>query len=163
MNSDEQDRAFEAIVAAVARADRSQAHRLAIAGVHEFMDEPLVLLLASEGLDEQGQVQEALALLERAAQIVPEQAEVWRRLGSAMVRQDRLADGLAAFEKALEIEPDTVATLLAAGDASYRLGAMTAAERYFRRTAELAPKEPDALAALAIIAARRQSMRKPER
>jgi tetratricopeptide (TPR) repeat protein len=156
MNSDEQDRVFEAIVAAVTRGDRGQAHRLAIAGLREFMDEPLVLLLASEGLDEQGQVQEALTLLERAAQIVPEQAEVWRRLGGAMVRQARLADGLAAFEKALEIQPDIVATLMAAGDASYRLGALTTAEAYFRRTAELAPKEPDALAALATIAARRQ-------
>jgi tetratricopeptide (TPR) repeat protein len=156
MNSDEQDRVFEAIVAAVTRGDRVQAHRLAISGLREFMDEPLVLLLASEGLDEQGKVQEALTLLERAAQIVPEQAEVWRRLGGAMVRQARLADGLAAFQKALEIQPDIVATLMAAGDASYRLGALTAAEGYFRRTAELAPKEPDALAALATIAARRQ-------
>ncbi len=156
MHPDEADRVFEAIVAAVARGDRSHALRLALAGLREFMDEPLVLMLAAEGLDEQGKGQEALTLLERAAQIVPEQAEVWRRLGGAMVRQGRLAEGLAAFKRALELQPDDITTLMAAGEASYRLSALTAAEHYFRRTTELAPKEADALAALATIAVRRQ-------
>jgi tetratricopeptide (TPR) repeat protein len=156
METDEADRVFEAIVAAVARGQRSRALQMAEAALRYLMDEPLVLLLAAEALDEQGRGKEALSLIEQASEIVPEQAEVWRRLGAAMVRQGRTADALAAFKRALDIEPDSVATLMDAGEASYRLAALTAAERYFQRAAELAPKEAAALAALAAIAARRQ-------
>lgn len=156
MDPDEADRVFEAIVAAVARGERSRALQMAEAALRYLMDEPLVLLLAAEGLDMQGRGLEALSLIERASEIVPEQAEVWRRLGGAMVRQGRSADALTAFKRALDIQPDNVATLMDAGEASYRLAALTAAERYFRLAAELAPKEANALAALAAIAARRQ-------
>jgi tetratricopeptide (TPR) repeat protein len=156
METDEADRVFEAIVAAVARGERSRALQMAEAALRYLMDEPLVLLLAAEALDEQGRGREALSLIKRASEIVPEQAEVWRRLGAAMLRQGRTADALAAFKRALDIEPDNVATLMDAGEASYRLAALTAAELYFQRAAELAPKEANALAALAAIAARRQ-------
>ena len=156
LDSDEADRIFEAIVAAVARGDRKRALHMAEAALRYLMDEPLVLLLAAESLDEQGRAPEALSLLTRASEIAPEQAEVWRRIGALMVRQGRTRDALGAFEKALDIEPYSVATLLAAGEASYRLGALTSAGDYFRRVAERAPKEANAIAALALIAARRQ-------
>jgi tetratricopeptide (TPR) repeat protein len=156
MDPDEADRVFEAIVAAVARGERNRALHMAEAALRFFMDEPLVLMLAAESLEEQGRALEALSLIERASEIVPEQAEVWRRLGGGMVRQGRSADALAAFGRALDIQPDSVATLMDAGEASYRLSALTAAERYFRRAAELAPEEANAIAALAAIAARRQ-------
>ena len=156
LDSDEADRIFDAIVAAVARGERKRALHMAEAALRYFMDEPLVLLLAAESLDEQDRAPEALSLLTRAAEIAPEQAEVWRRIGALMVRQGRTRDALGAFEKALGIEPDSVVTLLAAGEASYRLGALTSAGDYFRRVAERAPKEASAIAALALIAARRQ-------
>jgi tetratricopeptide (TPR) repeat protein len=156
METDEADRVFDAIVAAVARGERSRALQMAEAALRYLMDEPLVLMLAAEALDEQGRGQEALRLIEQASEIVPEQAEVWRRLGDAMVRQGRTANALAAFKRALDIEPDSVATLMSAGEASYRLAALRAAESYFRRAAQLAPKEANTLAALAAIAARRQ-------
>jgi tetratricopeptide (TPR) repeat protein len=127
LDSDEADRIFEAIVAAVARGDRKRALHMAEAGLRYFMDEPLVLLLAAESLDEQDRAPEALSLLTRASEIAPEQAEVWRRIGALMVRRGRTRDALGAFEKALDIEPDSVPTLLAAGEASYRLGALTSA------------------------------------
>jgi tetratricopeptide (TPR) repeat protein len=156
LNTDEADRVFEAIVAAVARGERKQALHMAEAAVRYFMDEPFVLLLAAESLDEQGRPLETLSLLTRATEIAPEQAEVWRRLGAMMVREGRTRDALGAFEKALDIEPDSVATLLGAGEASYRLGALTSAGDYFRGVVERAPKEASAFAALAVIAARRQ-------
>ena len=156
MEPDEADSVFAAIVAAVARGERSQAMQMAEMALQYLMDEPLVLLLAAEGLDERGCGLEALGLIERASQIAPEQAEVWRRLGIAMARQGRSADALAAFTTALDIQPDNVPTLMNAGEASYRLAALTAAERCFRRVVELAPKEANALGALAAIAARRQ-------
>jgi tetratricopeptide (TPR) repeat protein len=156
LDSDEADRIFDAIVAAVARGERKRALHMAEAALRYFMDEPLVLLLAAESLDEQGRAPEALSLLTRAAEITPEQAEVSRRIGALMIRQGRTRDALSAFEKALAIEPDSVVTLLAAGEASYRLGALTSAGDYFGRVVERAPKEASAIAALALIAARRQ-------
>jgi Flp pilus assembly protein TadD len=156
LDSDEADRVFEAIIAAVGRGERKRALHMAEAALRYFMDEPLVLLLAAESLDEQGRALEALGLLTRASEIAPEQAEVWRRLGAMMVRQGRTRDALGAFETALGIEPDNVATLLAAGEASYRLGALTSAGDHFRGVMERAPKEASAVAALAVIAARRQ-------
>lgn len=156
LDSDEADRIFDAIVAAVARGERKRALQMAEVALRYFMDEPLVLLLAAESLDEQDRAPEALSLLTRAAEIAPEQAEVWRRIGASRVRQGRTRDALGAFEKALGIEPDSVPALLAAGEASYRLGALTSAGDYFRRVAERAPKEASAVAALALIAARRR-------
>ncbi len=129
METDEADRVFEAIVAAVARGERSRALQMAEAALRYLMDEPLVLLLAAEALDEQGRGREALSLIGRASEIVPEQAEVWRRLGAAMVRQGRTADALAAFKRALDIEPDSVATLMDAGEDE--IGARAAAGHAF--------------------------------
>jgi len=159
MSAETADAVFEDIVAAVTRGDGSQALRLAAAALDQGLDEPLVLLLTAEGLEEQGRAPEAFDLIRRAADIAPEEPDVWHRLGVALVRQGRLAGGLAAFKTALKLHPDFLAALIDAGIASFRVGGLTAAEGYFRRAAELAPGEAEPLAALAAIAARQQKPR----
>jgi Flp pilus assembly protein TadD len=156
MSPEAEDAAYEEIVAAVDRGDRAQAFRLAAIALDQGLDEPLVLLLVADDLEEQGRASEALGLFRRAAEAAPEEAEVWRRLGAAWIRQGRLADGLGALRTALTLDPDDVVTLVAAGTAGFRLGELTAAETCFRRAVDLAPQEAEPLAALAAIAARRK-------
>jgi hypothetical protein len=72
MSAETADAVFEDIVAAVTRGDRSQALRLAAAALDQGLDEPLVLLLTAEGLEEQGRAPEAFGLIRRAADIAPE-------------------------------------------------------------------------------------------
>lgn len=150
------ERTFETIVSAVGAGDRAGALSLAAAALEQGLEEPLVLLLAAERLQEQGRGLEALQLIERAAESAPEEAEVWRRLGGARMRLERWAEALDAFRTALEITPEIVPTLIEAGAASLRLGDVNAAEGYFRRAAERAPDDAEPLAALAVIAARRR-------
>ncbi len=159
MSPETADAAYEDIVAAVGRGDRVQALSLAATALDQGLDEPLVLLLVAEGLEEQDRGLEAIGLIKRAVDMGPDEAEIWRRFGGALVRQGRLTEALAAFRSALRIDPDSVATLIHAGTASFRLGELTAARDYFGRAAELAPGDAEPLAALAAIAARRQSPR----
>lgn len=121
----------------------------------KVFDEPLVLLIVAEEAEEHGRAEEVLRLLRRAADIAPEEPDVWHRLGGVLVRQGQWADGLAAFRTALRLHPDFVAALIGAGSASFRLGGLTAAEEYFRRAAALVPSAAEPVAALAALAARR--------
>ena len=159
MSPETADAAFDEIVAAVTRGSRREAIRLAVAALAEGLDEPLVLLLAAESLDEQGHAPEALGLLHQAADIAPEEPDLWRRIGGILVRQGKLTEGLAALETALKLHPDFVEALIEAGVASFRLGGLTAAEAYFWRATGLAPGEAEPLAALAAIAARQRKPR----
>jgi tetratricopeptide (TPR) repeat protein len=156
MSSPTADAAFGAIVAAVTRGDRKRAISLAAAALDQGLDEPLVLLLAAEGLEDEGRAGEAFDLIRQAVDLAPEQQEAWRRLGNALVRSGKVDEGLAAFRTALKIGPDMAPTLIAAGGASYRLGELTEADGYFRRAAKLAPGDAEPMAGLAAIASRQR-------
>jgi tetratricopeptide (TPR) repeat protein len=49
---------------------------------------------------------EAVAHLQRAAQLQPESVQVWRQLGAALLKAKRPAESEAALRRALAIRPD---------------------------------------------------------
>ena len=59
------------------------------------------LLLAKLGKDE-----EALASLQKAAELVPDAPEVWNNLGEVLARLDRPAEAVERFDKAVALDDD---------------------------------------------------------
>jgi tetratricopeptide (TPR) repeat protein len=150
------ERDLAEIVATVTRGERNLAIAMAAAALGRGLEHPLVLVLAAEGLEEQGHAQQAVDLLRKATILAPDGLEVWRRLGRLLATQGMLADALTAFDEALAIDPDAYPVLIDAGAASYKLSDLKASHGYYRRAAELAPEEAEPLSALAVIAARRE-------
>lgn len=55
---------------------------------------------------ERGDPSQAIAQLERAAQLLPEQSEIHNHLGLALARAGRLDEALREFERATELDCD---------------------------------------------------------
>ncbi len=157
LSDEDADALFEDIVNSFQRGERENAIRLAVAALEQGLDEPLILILASEALEEEARGAEGIELLRKAAAIAPEEAEVWYCLGTMLIRQGHDEDGLAALKKALSRQADLLPALTNAAAACYRLGQLTDAETYYRRMIALDPNNAGSLAALAAIAARRHN------
>jgi tetratricopeptide (TPR) repeat protein len=70
--------------------------------------EPKTEYLTSLGnmLLQQGRRQDALATFDKAAQLSPDDAEVWRNLGNVLAEMGRPADAILSFQHALKLNPD---------------------------------------------------------
>lgn len=112
-------------------------------------------IAAAGALLEQGSVQEAVALLERAVEARPADAEAHLMLGTALARLPRRAAAVEALLRALELRPDYAAGYALAGMAFSRLGELDAALRVFERAVALNPELGDAHLNLALILAGR--------
>ena len=147
---------LDKIDAAISSGDRRVALQLAVNALERGSDDPLVLVLAAESYEEDGRLQQAVALLKKATLIAPDEAEAWRRLGGTLARTGSQADALMAMRTALTIEPGSYPTLIAVAATAYGLGDLKTAEHHYRRALELNPGEPELLASIALIAARRE-------
>lgn len=154
LSAEAADAAFEAILAAVQEGRRAEALQLATAALAEGLDEPLVLLLAAEALEDEGRAPDAIALLRQASVIAPEEPEPWQRLAAALIRAGQDAEALPALDAALALRPDNLPLLLSAAAAAYRVGQLGTAEARYRRALLQAPQGVDALAGLAAVCAR---------
>jgi Flp pilus assembly protein TadD len=149
------DRTLEQIEAALATGDQNLATSLAVAAFQGGAEDSVILLLVAENFEKRGFGQRALELLKKAAAQERDDPELWRLLGEMLFRQGMASDAANAFDTALAIDPGMYPALTAAGAASYQTGDLKAAEGYYRRAAGLKPDEPELLATLALIAARR--------
>lgn len=148
---------FEKVVAAVQVANRSLAMALATNALQHGNAHPLILLLVAERLEEQGLGDQALELLRKAYAAAPGVAEVSRRLARLLARQGLLEEAVQTFAVALVVEPNSCEALCGAGEASFTAGDLIGATRYYRRVIDIEPDQPDALSALAVIAARMEN------
>ncbi len=69
-----------------------------------------------------GELADAQRMLERAAELEPEQPEIWKSLGLVHLGADRATDALAAFDRALQFDPQHLVVRLHRGAALERLG-----------------------------------------
>lgn len=90
------------------------------------------------------QGKEALQALERAATLLPQDAEAQLNLANALRAVGRLEDAVACYRRALKISPDVAAAQVALGSALRGLGQLDAAVLSYRRALELAPGLVDA-------------------
>jgi tetratricopeptide (TPR) repeat protein len=95
--------------------------------------------------------------LRRAVEILPSDAEAWKRIGQIEEQRRRWSEARAAWEAALRAESDDLEALAALGRVSLRLGDLPAAQAYFRQQRHLDADEAGALAssALAFLEVRR--------
>jgi tetratricopeptide (TPR) repeat protein len=110
----------------------------------------LGLVLASEG-----QLDEALAHFERAAELWPGFAEAQLNLGLARYRRNEHALACAAFERALALRPDNPEARLFFASALARRGDLAAAARELERALAAKPalaQDPRAAALRALLA-----------
>lgn len=136
----------------VRAADRAGALELASAALARGERHPLILMLAAERLEEQGQYMASLALLREALPQAEDEPELWRRYGIALARAGLYDVSREALDEADELLPDQPAILMPLATACYRSGDLANAERHFVRLSALMPGSPEPLAARAAIA-----------
>ena len=66
---------------------------------------PLYLRSLGTALLNQGRREEALQVIDRAVQLKPDDADLWRNLGDALVELDRPQDAIPSYQHALELDP----------------------------------------------------------
>jgi tetratricopeptide (TPR) repeat protein len=134
---------FEAAAAIAEQADR------------EGLAHPILLRMRSASCAMSGRFPEAGALLNRALALDPRDPLTIADIGRVLVAEDRAEESIAAFRAALSIRSDLVDVWLELGSAHEMLKQEDAAASAFQQAHTLAPEAPGPLAALAMVARRR--------
>ncbi|HWA61765.1 MAG TPA: sulfotransferase [Caulobacteraceae bacterium] len=137
---------------------RSRAIDLAIAALGRGVQHPLVHQLVADGLEEDGRLSDALALLWEASTFAPENPYILNRLAQLYARMDRHDEAVETFDAAIALQPDAFHLHLARGASLLALSEPAAAREAYERAAALQPDSPEPLAALAGLCARQGDM-----
>ncbi len=135
--------------------NHAQAGLLAEAALADGLDHPLLLNVAALRLEQQGQVPEALQLLQRAVRIAPADLGSRNALGLCLLRLERPAEALEQFEALLKLNPSLPYAQASHGNSLLALGAITEAEGSYLRALAIDSNQGIALAGLAHIASSR--------
>lgn len=87
----------------------------------------------------QAQGKDALPAMERAARLLPDDAEAHSNLGAVLKKQGRLVEATASYRRALEIEPGVAALHSTLGNTLANLGRLEEAVASHRRALEIDP------------------------
>ncbi|GLR95070.1 tetratricopeptide (TPR) repeat protein [Bradyrhizobium liaoningense] len=77
--------------------------------------QPAYLATLGNALASAGRLDEALRVFDKAIQLKPSDAELWRQMGDALISARRNSEALLSFRRALELDPGHA-------DAAYKLG-----------------------------------------
>jgi len=129
----------------------TQAARDRLAGVLDEND-PKCLVALGGVLEQEKAYSQAEQKLRRAAELAPESADPWIRLGRTYLHQERQADARAAFQEAARRAQAQVngnandpQAWLMLGVAQRQLGQLPAADQSLQRAHDLDPGDPVAL------------------
>ncbi|MDP3009274.1 MAG: tetratricopeptide repeat protein [Methylococcales bacterium] len=95
-------------------------------------------------LRQQGQITASLVPMQKAAELLPDDAEAHSNLGVTLMNQGRLSEAVISYRHALALNPDTVDVHHHLGLTLMTLGHWAKAELSYRRVLELNPDYPDA-------------------
>jgi predicted O-linked N-acetylglucosamine transferase (SPINDLY family) len=102
-------------------------------------------------LRQQGRNAEALLAMQKAAELLPDDAEAHANFAVTLMNNGQLAEAVNSYRRALAIEPDAVEVLHHLGLSLMSLGQFAEAEACYRRVLLLNVDYPDALFDLACI------------
>jgi protein O-mannosyl-transferase len=88
---------------------------------------------------ERGEVDEALRLAQKAAELRPDFAEVQNNLGNALLAKGQLEAAAEHYRKAVELRPNLAVAHHNLGGVAFRRGSLDEALAHFRRAVELRP------------------------
>lgn len=152
----ESDQAMLATVLAHAQnRDIARAAAIAEQALAEGFEHPLLLNVMATRLEEQGRLEEAVRLLERAVTLAPADVHARNALALCLQRVDRPAEALHHIEVLLKSHPALAFAHANKGNALIALGSLGLAEASHRRALELEPGNLAAMGALASIATHR--------
>ncbi|MDE2073661.1 MAG: sulfotransferase [Alphaproteobacteria bacterium] len=150
--------AVETVVAALNNSDQTGAIRLARAALDEGLIHPLFLNLRAFWLEGRGRLNDAVADLERAHALAPDDVPVLNALGLALAKQFRPVEATKAFETVIALQPDFTPAYFNHGSACEMWGEIDRAQQsYHEAIARSAGRRDSAepLSRLAFLAARR--------
>lgn len=125
----------------------AQAEASAAAGLQAVIASDLARVLVALERPEK-----ALAQLERATSLMPEEADGWLLKATLLRRLDRLAEAQEAIERAGELAPTNAPIGLEAGVIAVLSGRDEAARTSWQSVIDLAPQSPEALTAQGYLA-----------
>jgi tetratricopeptide (TPR) repeat protein len=143
-----------AILNALQAQDVTRAVALARAALAEGHERALYLNLRAYDHEAAGRDAMALADLERAHALEPEDMQALNALGLAHARAGAFREALAAFSEVAARLPEFAPAHFNCGWASEELGELDAARASFVRAHEIDPANPEPLARLALLAVR---------
>jgi tetratricopeptide (TPR) repeat protein len=142
------------VAAAVRAPDLDRAVDLAEQALENGVEHALLLNLRAFRLEQQGRLAEALASLERARALAPNDVPTLNALGLCLARLDRAPEAMEAFEAAAAAAPDFAPAHFNLGWTAELTGDMGKARAGFERARALTPDDPAPLSRLAFLAAR---------
>jgi tetratricopeptide (TPR) repeat protein len=149
----EADRAtLRAIEETLDRGDVAAAVGMAVTALRDGLEHPLVFNLAAEQLESEGRFEAALALLQRAHTLAPDDVAISQALALCLFRLQRFALALPHFDALVAAEPDFAPGHAARGATLDALGDRSGAEAAYRRSLALDPENLLAIAGLATLA-----------
>lgn len=141
----------ETVVAALEK-DRGEAIRRARAALANGLVHPLFLNLRAFWLEERGRMEEALADLERAHEIAPDDVPVLNALGLALAKLLRPVEAAKAFESAIALQPDFTPAYYNHGWACEMWGELDRAQKSYEQAIARSAAHPDSAEPLARLA-----------
>lgn len=135
--------------------DFASAAALAEKTLAEGFEHPLLLNVLATRREQEGRLDEALRLLQRAVAIAPEDLGARNALAICLQRVNRPAEALTHIEILLKQHPNLAFLHANKGNALIALGALGNAQRAHLRAVELEPNNLAAIASLASIATHR--------
>ena len=120
----------------------AEAIRLLETGLHQYPDQPELLLQLGSLLVRSGQVAQGEKLLERALEMQPGNSEVLRRAGEAQLRQGRLSSAIDFLRESLRQSARNVESHHSLARSLLAEGQEELALEHARQAVELNPLEP---------------------
>jgi tetratricopeptide (TPR) repeat protein len=143
------------VLALAERRDFERAAAIAEQALAGGFEHPLLLNVAATRLEQQGRVEEALTLLQRAIELAPADVGVRNALSICLQRLDRPAEALQHVDTLLKSHPDLSFAHANRGNALISLGALGKARASHLRALDLDPSNLAAQVSLALIATHR--------
>ena len=109
---------------------------------------PQYLVSLGRTLQFQGRHEDALKTFDKAVQLKPDDAELWKHLGDALVELKRPQDALLSFQQALKLNPRHCNAANQCGLLLGEAGRLEEALVYFRLCQALQPDDPATLTSL---------------
>lgn len=122
------------------------------------------LILRARAMAELKDLDGAVARMEEAVELGPDQGRVFTNLGMLELARGKRDEAEAAFKKAVEIEPQSAAAHLALANYYWAIGRLADAETSLNRAIELSPNDERAnrsLATLYVVSGRVEQAEKP--
>ncbi|HYN45630.1 MAG TPA: sulfotransferase [Allosphingosinicella sp.] len=152
----ETDRArLRAVHGALTSGDIAAAGKMAEDALADGIDHVIVLSLVAGRREEEGRLDEALALLRRAKAAAPDAAGILNQVGLCLIRMERWDEAVAEFGEALARDSGFAPALANRATAQMALGRLDRAHGDFEAAAAIDPANLVAVNGLAALALRR--------